>query len=49
VTAPSRRFRLPQQANEFDLGGHAARAKELIDQASRELKEAARAANQEHK
>jgi hypothetical protein len=38
-----------QQANEFDLEGHAARAKELIDQASQQLKEAAEAANKEHK
>jgi F0F1-type ATP synthase membrane subunit b/b' len=34
-----------QAANEFDMDGHAAKAKELLDQASRELKEAARAAN----
>jgi hypothetical protein len=38
-----------QQANEFDLEGHAAKAKELIDQASKELKIAAEAANKEHK
>jgi F0F1-type ATP synthase membrane subunit b/b' len=38
-----------QGANEWDLGGHAAKAKELLDQASRELKEAARTANKEHK
>ena len=38
-----------QQANEFDLGGHAAKAKELIDQADKELKEAAQFANQNHK
>jgi F0F1-type ATP synthase membrane subunit b/b' len=38
-----------QSANEFDLDGHAAKAKELLDQASRELKQAARAANQNHK
>jgi hypothetical protein len=38
-----------QAANEWDLGGHAAKAKELLDQASRELKEAALAANKEHK
>jgi F0F1-type ATP synthase membrane subunit b/b' len=38
-----------QQANEFDLAGHAAKAKELIDQADRELKMAAEAANKEHK
>lgn len=38
-----------QAANEWDLEGHAAKAKELIDQASRELKEAAIASNREHK
>jgi F0F1-type ATP synthase membrane subunit b/b' len=37
-----------QQANEYDLGGHAAKAKELLDQASRELKQAAATANREH-
>ena len=30
-----------QQANEFDLAGHAAKAKELLDQANEELKKAA--------
>jgi len=34
-----------QQANEWDLSGHAQKAKELLDQASRELKAAAEAAN----
>ncbi len=34
-----------QQANEFDMGGHAAKAKELLDQASAELNQAAGAAN----
>lgn len=34
-----------QKANEFDLGGHAQKAKDLIDQASKELKQAAEAAN----
>jgi F0F1-type ATP synthase membrane subunit b/b' len=38
-----------QAANEFDMDGHAAKAKELLDQASRELKEAARAANKDRK
>ena len=38
-----------QSANEFDMDGHAAKAKELLDQASRELKEAARAANKDRK
>ena len=34
-----------QKANEFDLGGHAQKAKELLDQVNRELKLAAEAAN----
>jgi hypothetical protein len=38
-----------QGANEWDMDGHAAKAKELLDQASRELKEAAEAANKNHK
>jgi hypothetical protein len=38
-----------QGANEWDMDGHAAKAKELLDQASHELKEAARTANEKHK
>jgi hypothetical protein len=34
-----------QEANEWDLGGHAKKAKELLDQASDELKAAAETAN----
>lgn len=34
-----------QKANEYDMGGHAAKAKDLIEQASNELKAAAEAAN----
>lgn len=34
-----------QQANEWDMQGHAAKAKSLLDQANTELKEAAQAAN----
>ncbi len=34
-----------QQANEFDMGGHAQRAKDLLMRASNEIREAARAAN----
>jgi hypothetical protein len=34
-----------QEANEFDMNGHAAKAKELLDQVSNELKLAAEAAN----
>jgi hypothetical protein len=37
-----------QSANEFDLGGHAARAKELLDQVNRELKAAAMTSNEAH-
>jgi hypothetical protein len=35
-----------QEANNYRLGGHAARAKELLSQASEEIKMAAIAANQ---
>jgi hypothetical protein len=38
-----------QQANEWDMGGHAQKAKELLDQASRELKMAAEDANKDRK
>jgi hypothetical protein len=34
-----------QEANEFDLGGHAAKAKALLDQVNNELKLAAETAN----
>jgi len=34
-----------QQANEWDMGGHAARAKDLLDQAKREIRMATEAAN----
>ena len=34
-----------QRANEFDLKGHAQKAKELLEQANNELKQAAEAAN----
>ena len=34
-----------QQANEFDMKGHAKKAKELLEQVNNELKEAAEAAN----
>lgn len=34
-----------QQANEWDMNGHAAKAKGLLDEANRELKMAAEAAN----
>jgi membrane protein required for beta-lactamase induction len=35
-----------QKANEWDMGGHAAKAKELLDQVNNELKQAAEAANE---
>jgi hypothetical protein len=34
-----------QQANEWDMAGHAQKAKDLLDQANQELKAAAEAAN----
>ena len=34
-----------QQANEWDMAGHAQKAKDLLDQVNRELKQAAEAAN----
>ena len=34
-----------QQANEWDMAGHAQKAKELLDQANNELRQAATAAN----
>ncbi|MGH9590445.1 MAG: hypothetical protein ACRD25_08615 [Terracidiphilus sp.] len=34
-----------QQANEWDMGGHAQRAKEFLDHANSELKEAAETSN----
>jgi hypothetical protein len=37
-----------QQANEDDMHGHASHAKELLSQASNELKAAAEAANKNH-
>jgi hypothetical protein len=38
-----------QEANEWDMDGHAAKAKDLLDQANRELKAAAEAANRNHR
>ena len=38
-----------QQANEWDMQGHAAKAKELLDQVNRELKLSAEAANKNRK
>ena len=38
-----------QAANEWDMNGHAAKAKELLDQANKELKLAAETANRNKK
>src|SRR5215469_17563187 len=38
-----------QKANEWDLGGHAQKAKELLDQVNAELKKAAEVSNEEHR
>lgn len=38
-----------QQANEWDLAGHAHKAKDLLDQPNNELKQAAQAANRNHR
>ncbi len=38
-----------QRANEWDLDGHAKRAKELLDQVNQELKLAAETSNREHR
>ncbi len=43
------RITAAQEANEFDMQGHAQKAKELLDQANHELKEAAEAANRDRK
>jgi len=34
-----------QRANEWDMGGHAQKAKDLLEQVNNELKQAAEAAN----
>jgi len=38
-----------QQANEWDMNGHAAKAKQLLEEVNNELKMAAEAANRNHK
>jgi hypothetical protein len=43
------RLSAAQQANEWDLGGHAAHAKQLLVQANDEMKAAALASNQRTK
>ena len=43
------KIKAAQEANEFDMDGHAQKAKDLLEQASKELKEAAEAANKNAK
>lgn len=43
------RITAAQKANEWDMDGHAAKAKELLDQVNNELKMAAEAANKGHR
>ncbi len=45
VSEAYNRVTAAQQANEYDLNGHAAKAKELLEQANAELKLAAETAN----
>jgi len=48
-TQPYEKVTAAQQANEWDMNGHAAKAKELLEQVNNELKLAAEAANKNHK
>lgn len=41
------RITAAQKANEWDMQGHAQKAKELLEQVNKELKEAAEAANKD--
>jgi hypothetical protein len=43
------KIKAAQEANEWDMGGHAAKAKELLEQVNKELKMAAEAANKDRK
>ena len=45
VARASNRIAMAQHANEWDMNGHAQRAKDLLDQANNELKLAAETAN----
>ena len=46
VTQAYAKVEAAQKANEFDLGGHAQKAKELLDQVNQELKLAAETVNE---
>jgi len=43
------KIKAAQEANEWDMQGHAQKAKELLEQVNNELKLAAQAANKNHK
>ncbi len=43
------KIKAAQEANEWDMDGHAQKAKDLLDQANQQLKLAAEAANKNHK
>jgi hypothetical protein len=45
----SERITAAQQANEYDMDGHAAKAKEFLDKANEELRKAATDANKNHR
>ena len=45
VTQAWEKIGAAQKANEFDMGGHAQKAKDLLDQVNAELKAAAETAN----
>ena len=45
ILPPRQKVVAAQQANEWDLGGHAQKAKRLLDQVNNELKLAAETAN----
>ena len=45
ITQAYEKINAAQGANEWDMNGHAARAKQLLDEASQELKAAAMTAN----
>jgi len=49
IVAAFEKIEVAQKENKFDLGGHAEKAKELLDQASRQLKEAAEYADHHHR
>lgn len=49
VMQAMKRIEAAQKANEFDLGGHAAKAKDLLAQAEDELKQAMAAAKENAK